>query len=283
MNAEVLSSMIGDPSISALVLEETASTNDLVRSMANEGALEGVLVLAEKQTAGRGRMGRSFYSPKGTGLYMSLLLRPDIYMKDALVITAMAAVAGAEAIDELRKGKEPSCRIKWVNDLYLDDKKAAGILAEGSLSSREPGKASYIVLGIGFNITCPEQGFPGDLQQIAGGILSAEEAREDVYAREKLAASFVHHFFDHYLSFCQKHDLGFMDRYRERSNLIGKKVILLGSADHQPLPGDNEVTVEAIDDEARLIVRKHDGTLQEIFSGEVSLKYQDNSMNRKDV
>ena len=274
MNEKVLRSMIKEPSVSAVVLQETASTNDLLKSLANEGAPEGTLVLAEEQTAGRGRMGRSFYSPQGTGLYMSLLLRPEIYLKEALIITAMAAVAGAEAIDELRKGKMPKCRIKWVNDLYLDGKKTAGILAEGALSSREPGKASYVVLGIGFNITCPEQGFPGDLGQIAGGVLSAEEAREDMYARERLAAAFIDRFYVYYRSFCRKHDLGFMDRYRERSNLIGKTVILLDSADHQPLPGDNEVTVEAIDDEARLIVRKHDGTLQEIFSGEVSLKYQ---------
>ena len=130
----------------------TVSTNALVRQRAAGGAAEGLVILANQQTKGRGRMGREFYSPPDTGLYMSLLLRPGaIPPAQAIHITTMAAVAACLAIDALCP-RQP--QIKWVNDILLRGKKVCGILTEGSFDL-ETGKLDDVVLGVGFNVYPP--------------------------------------------------------------------------------------------------------------------------------
>ena len=142
------------------VVEETQSTNTALRALAEAGAPEGTVYIAQSQTGGRGRMGRSFFSPAGTGLYLSLLLRPTTWEPArAAQLTAAAAAAMCEAIREVT-GKEPG--IKWVNDLLLDGKKVCGILTEASFSM-ESGVLEYAVLGLGVNVYPPEGGFPKEL------------------------------------------------------------------------------------------------------------------------
>lgn len=156
------------------------STNDRARELARDGAPSGTVVLAGRQTAGRGRLGRSFFSPPGAGLYMSLVLRPVLSPESALSITAAAAVSVRRALCRLLAPKA-EIRIKWVNDLLLDGKKICGILTEsGPLLRGGDGamRFSYAVVGIGINLAKSEA-LPEALEPVAGSLgLPAEEAAE---------------------------------------------------------------------------------------------------------
>ncbi|NLA82298.1 MAG: biotin--[acetyl-CoA-carboxylase] ligase, partial [Clostridiaceae bacterium] len=148
------------------VYDTVSSTNDLAKAAARQG--RSVLIASCQQTAGRGRRGRSFFSPAGSGLYFSLAF-PWEREESPVLLTTMAAVASAQALEELL---DLEIGIKWVNDLYYLKKKVAGILTEAV--SR--GKASYMVLGIGINLTPPPQGFPPDIAPRAGYLV--HQARE---------------------------------------------------------------------------------------------------------
>ena len=148
------------------VQTEVTSTNTLLKAQAEQGAPEGTVLIAESQTAGKGRLGRHFTSPPGTGIYFSLLLRPHCTAEKSLFITTTAAVAVCEAIEQVT-GLNP--QIKWVNDVYLNEKKVCGILTEASVDF-ENGGLNWAVLGIGINIAVPEEGFPEEIRSIAGAI-----------------------------------------------------------------------------------------------------------------
>ena len=146
------------------VQTEVTSTNTLLKAQAEQGAPEGTVLIAESQTAGKGRLGRHFTSPPGTGIYFSLLLRPHCTAEKSLFITTTAAVAVCEAIEQVT-GLNP--QIKWVNDIYLNEKKVCGILTEASVDF-ENGGLNWAVLGIGINIAVPKEGFPEEIRSIAG-------------------------------------------------------------------------------------------------------------------
>lgn len=233
------------------VLQETDSTNARLKAMASEGVPEGTALFALSQTAGRGRMGRSFFSPAGSGLYFSVLLRPQ-GIADGLKITAAAGVAVAEAVKDVL-GIDLS--IKWVNDLYLQDKKVCGILAESATDGK--GSFAWCVLGIGLNVVAPKEGF-GELEPIAGALL--KEGKEDLL--ERLAAGILDRFFDWY---GKLNSPALMASYRARSFLQGKTVTALRG--EEKLRG----TVEGIDDEGALLLRVGEERLP-LQSGEVRLE-----------
>ena len=166
------------------VVRTITSTNTVLKTLAAEGAPSGLALIAGEQTAGRGRMGRSFYSPAGTGLYLSLMLRPAMRAEEAVRLTACAAVAAAETIEEL-SGRET--RIKWVNDILVDGRKVCGILTEASVDC-ENGMMNYVIIGLGVNLRDPEGGFPEELQSIAGAAFEAEQIPE---LRCRLAAGIL--------------------------------------------------------------------------------------------
>ena len=120
-----------NPHLDISVFSSVTSTNTILKEMAEQGAKEGTVIIAEEQTAGRGRTGKQFYSPKGTGIYISILLRPDIPAEESLFLTTSAAVATARAIEDV---SDKRALIKWVNDIYLEDKKTCGILTEGAFN-----------------------------------------------------------------------------------------------------------------------------------------------------
>ena len=239
------------------VHESVTSTNDLVRIAAENGANEGLVILAEEQTAGKGRMNRSFYSPLHTGIYLSLLLRPKMQAQDAQLITTAAAVAVSRSIEKVT-GCETS--IKWVNDLYCHGRKVSGILTEASFKS-ESSQMDYAVLGIGINVRKPVGGFPDELGQIASAILESDDDLTDV--RGQLAAGILVQFWESYQNI---HEKTFLQEYKDRSFLIGRRILVHGS----------NSTVEAlalsIDDDCHLIVRLDDGSTQTLSSGEVSVR-----------
>lgn len=238
------------------VYDELVSTNLTVREAAKAGASEGMVVIADQQTGGYGRYGRSFCSPNGTGLYMSVLLRPEGTPETALLITTAAAVAVAEAIEELAGRR---CGIKWVNDLILDGKKVCGILTEGGFSA-DSSRLAYAILGIGINVTEPKDGFPADLQGIAGAILPVEQAD----FRNRLAATVLRRFFGYYRCLAER---SFFDAYRERLFFLGQSVRILRAGQEE----SGAVALD-IDRDFRLLVRYDDGREEAMSSGEIGIR-----------
>ena len=234
------------------------STNTALKHLAEGGAPQGLCLIAEQQTGGRGRMGRSFYSPPGSGVYMSLLLRPDFPAVQAGLLTAGAAVAAAEAIEELT-GKR--CGIKWVNDIVLGGKKVCGILTEGALEG-ETGRLQYAVVGLGFNLREPPGGFPPELRDIAGAILDPEEPDRDLICR--LPALVLDKLMD--LIACL-HEDSLLDRYRSRCFLLGKPILI-----HRPGQAPEQALALDLTPEFSLIVERQDGSRAVLHSGEVSIR-----------
>ncbi len=238
------------------VKETVSSTNTVVKELAERGGAEGMVVIAEQQSAGKGRLGRSFYSPKGTGLYMSVLLRPKFSAEESLSITTAAAVAVAGAVEAVT-GKE--AMIKWVNDVYLDGYKICGILTEASIDFETRG-LHYAVLGIGVNIKEPEGGFAGDLKEIAGALYRQEPPPG---TRTALAAEILNRFFGFYNSLAER---PFLPEYRERSLLTGMEISFLRGTETQT------GTVLGVDQEARLLVRLPNGEETAFSAGEVNIQ-----------
>ena len=233
------------------------STNLQLKRRAEEGVDEGLAVLAELPTAGRGRLGRSFYSPVGAGLYISLLLRPTLAMEQVTLITTAAAAATAAAI-ERATGKQAG--IKWVNDLYYQGKKLCGILTEASMDA-EGGGLAYAVLGIGINVVPPPGGFPEELRDRAAALYETA-ADCPPMVRSRLAAEVLNVFWTLYR---RLPDRAFLEDYRRRSILTGRDISFLLRG--EPCRG----RVLSVDDDARLVVRLSDGREERLLSGEVTI------------
>ena len=238
------------------------STNNAVREQGVQGAAEGLCVIAEEQTAGRGRKGRAFYSPDATGLYLSILLRPSLSFQDATLITTAAAVAGAKACeaanDMLSSG---DVQIKWVNDLFLHGKKISGILTEAFLSM-ETGELDYAIMGIGFNLCPPKDGWPEAISHVAGSLFDKECPSG---TRNIMASTFLNEF---YKIYDLLPDVRYMKEYRSRQLAMGKEVYLL-SADSTSV----QAKVLDIDDRGQLVVRLAGSSeMTTVNSGEISIK-----------
>ena len=236
------------------VFLSVTSTNDVLKE--NAGKLPcWQTVVSNRQTAGKGRRTRSFYSPSDTGLYLSMLIKLPLAAWEATRLTTAAAIAACRAI-EACSDAQPA--IKWVNDVYLDGRKICGILTEASISM-ENQSLEWAVMGIGFNVYEPEGGFPPEISRIAGNIF--KEKKKDL--RSILAAQFMEEFH----GICS--DLkgrSIVDEYRHRSLMKGRSIDVI--------KGENSISARAvdIDDELRLIVEYGDGTREALSSGEVSIK-----------
>lgn len=237
------------------VRKTLTSTNRIAKEAGASGEKEGKVIIAEEQTEGRGRLGRKFFSPSGSGIYLSLLLRPQMEVSEALLVTTAAAVAVAEAI-EFVSGRK--AEIKWVNDVYCDNKKVCGVLTEASLGL-ENGGVEYIVLGIGINVKQPQGGFPDEIKDIATSVY--KEADADV--RSRLIAEVLERFWAYYQHI---HEKTFLQEYKRRSLLIGREIQVLSG-----VQSEKAVALE-INDSCQLKVRMEDGTIRILSSGEVSIK-----------
>ena len=239
------------------VYKTISSTNTVLKGLAAEGAGEGLALIAEEQTAGRGRMGRSFYSPPESGLYLSLLLRPEMQAVDAVHLTACAAVAVAEAIEAL-SGRE--AQIKWVNDIFVGGRKVCGILTEASVDC-ESGMMHYVIIGIGVNTHVPDGNFPEELRGIAGAAFGSEPVPE---LRCRLAAEILDRLSDYAADPASP---AVFEGYRRRSLVLGKEINILS-------PGRDPEPAVAVDlgEDYSLLVRLPDGSTRRLNSGEVSVK-----------
>ena len=251
--------------INVYYLDEVDSTNDHVRRLEVK-THEDTLLIAGCQTKGRGRRGRDFFSPKDTGLYMSLLIHTDKTTNNIPHTTSVAATSVAKAIDNIIfKGKDVT-KIKWVNDVYIKGLKIAGILCE-SFSFMEDEDASYIIIGIGINIFTPSDGFPKEIKKTAGAIINNtknDKVQGLESIRGKLAASICNNLF--YYKDKQEDCLAI---YRAKSNLIGNYVKINNFKDKKV--AKNYSKVVEIDNEYRLVIEDDHGNRQALSSGEVSV------------
>lgn len=246
------------------IFQTIDSTNTRLKEFAIQGAPEWTVLLAEEQTNGRGRMNRNFFSPYGTGIYMSILLRPDFLPEASGMLTVMAAVAVTDAITQVY-GIEP--QIKWVNDVYYQKKKVCGILAEAAMKP-DYQTLDYVVLGIGINVETPKDGFPIELEQIATSLDVQEvheilESAEDSTDSRNVLIGAVLNYISRYYESTEKDWI--MERYRMRSFLIGRQVVVVGN--------EAEVLqVTGISDNGELMVKDAEGHACLLSSGEVSVK-----------
>lgn len=237
------------------VRQRVSSTNTIAKELAAQGAPEGTVIIAKEQTEGRGRMGRAFYSPPDSGIYFTIILRPTLNLEDSLLITTATAVAVAKAIETVAGVK---AEIKWVNDIFVGDKKVCGILTEASLNF-ESGGLEYAVVGIGINIATKD--FPEDIKQVAGALFNVKPDNSPVTSM--LVAEVLNN-----LSSCMDSltDKEYLDEYRNRSLLIGKDILVLKGKESAPAKAVD------IDDKARLVVEYEDKTREALNSGEVSVR-----------
>lgn len=242
-------------------LETVTSTNDLANEWGRDNFGKEKIIIAEEQTNGRGRRGRDFYSPKETGLYMSLCIFPQTSVEKATLITCLAAVAICNALSEVAG---IDAKIKWVNDIFYKDKKIAGILTEG-VTSIEDGGLSYMVVGIGINLYDPIKGFPEEIKKTAGSIFTTGRTVEDV--RNKIAAAIIKNFYVLYEGDWKE----IVQKYKELSFLIGKTIVV--NPINRKDSSKEYVYAKAIDidEDCHLIIEHENGKIETLSTGEVSV------------
>ena len=236
------------------VLTQTTSTNDEVKALALRGAPEGTVVLAEQQTHGRGRQGRSFASPEGVGIYLSVFVRPIIDMERLPQLTLMVAVATADAITEVCG---LSVDLKWPNDVEIDGKKIAGILTEAVIHS---GELPVVIIGIGINVNTALEQLPPALHERVTSLALVTGAP---VSRPQLIARLLAHLEELYLAWQYAGMASILERWRHYSRIRDRYVRFTDAA------GTKTGRVVGLDDDGALLVQTADGLQQRLVAGEV--------------
>jgi BirA family transcriptional regulator, biotin operon repressor / biotin---[acetyl-CoA-carboxylase] ligase len=239
------------------VFQETTSTNDVVEKLARDGVKEGVAVFAESQTKGRGRLGRSWVSAKGKGLWFSVLLRPALHPQAATTLTIASGTALARA---LRNCAGIPTEIKWPNDILVRGKKVCGILTE---MSAELDRIKHVILGIGVNVNFTPSDFPPELRAIATS-MRIEQGKS--LLRGDVAAEVLRELDADYARVVEGKFAEVAEEWEEHCGTLGKDVeIQIG---HRSVRG----RAESLDDDGALLLRTHHGHLERIVGGDVSVK-----------
>ncbi len=234
------------------------STNNRLKELAAEGASHGTVVIAEQQTGGRGRMGRSFHSPAGKGVYLSVLLRPRCQASELMHLTCAAAVATCDGIENAT-GYRPE--IKWINDLVGNGKKLGGILTELSLDPKS-GTVPYAIVGIGINCRHTAKDFPQELKNTA---TSLEALTGKTAYPEQIAAAIVTALYQTDANLLNQ-KVEILARYRENCITLNKQIVIHKEKDSLL------ATAIDIDENGCLVVRYPDGSIGAVNSGEVSIR-----------
>lgn len=238
------------------VYDTIDSTNDEAKRQWKEHKKAPCLFVSDEQTGGRGRRGRSFYSPKGTGIYMSLLIQPETGLEDAVHITTATAVVVAKVLQDYT---DEEIGIKWVNDIYAGNKKVCGILTEAVIEPDTTEKPA-VVVGIGINLSTVE--FPEEIREIAGGLAVQDR---DVDANELIAR-----ITKGVLAFSENmQDCTYVEDYRKMSVVLGREI--------RYNEGDAFVTARAIDidSEGGLMVELSDGSVKVLKTGEITVRLEE--------
>lgn len=242
-----------------VVVPETGSTNTTIKQQYAADRPEGFTLIAEQQTAGRGRLGRTFCSPPGGGLYMSLLLRPRIPLERLNFITIAAAVAVCRAI-AATCGFQPG--IKWVNDVLMDGKKLCGILTEAAIEG-ETGAIDYAVLGIGINLRLDRDALPDEVRAVVGALA---DFTDNVPRRAALAAAVLCELERVYLLLNGGDVAALVREYRAMLCCLDKPVRVVSPA------GNYDAMCRDVNDHGNLIMERPDGTQETLSSGEISIR-----------
>lgn len=242
--------------LSVVYYEEVDSTNTQAKRLGKEGADQGLVVVADTQSAGKGRRGRIWNSPAGTNLYFSILLRPELLPDKAPMLTLVMAYSVARVI---LAQEELPVEIKWPNDLVLAKKKVCGILTEMELSGS---RIADVVIGVGINVNTIE--FPEELCDKATSLYLQKGTQ---VKREKLLQQILAEFQQQYERFLEVQDLSFLQEAYNRMLINKDREVLV-------LEQDQEYEVQAlgINDRGELLVKKGDGSVEAVFAGEVSVR-----------
>ena len=256
LSAEGVRLHLKQPNATVYIFEELNSTNLEARRAAVSGqAGHGAAIVALEQKAGRGRRGRRFYSPRGSGIYLSVVLEPHETLEGSLLITTAAATAVYKAVQKVCKVK---LGIKWVNDLYKDGKKVCGILTE-AVTDFESGNIEFAIVGIGLNLYVEPDLLPDELKEIAGGIYPDKKAAEAA-DRNLLVAEIVNCLLE------ETENLRLSEEYVENNLVTGNEITII----------DNNISrtakALAICPDGKLLVEEEDGTQNKLTFGEVSIK-----------
>jgi len=238
------------------VFEQTTSTNDVVEKLARDGVKEGVVVFAESQTKGRGRLGRVWTSPARKGLWFSILLRPALRPQETTQLTVAAATALWRAIHE-ETGLSPE--IKWPNDILIRGKKVVGILTE---LSAEVDRVKHVTLGVGVDVNLTANEFPVELRKLATSLRI--ESGQPVL-RAELATAIMRELDRDYARVCSGQFAEVADEWEEHCTTIGQRVVI--SQGERKLRG----RAESLDDDGALVLRTEHGHLERIIGGDVTL------------
>jgi len=244
---------MGRPSV--VVFKETDSTNMQAKILAIQGAAEGTLVAAEAQTQGRGRRGRTWFSPAGQSIYVSMILRPSIPPAQAPQITLMTAVAVARTLQ--KDGLK--ARIKWPNDVLIEGKKIAGILTE---ITTEMDQVDWVVVGLGLNVNTPADQMPPEIREIATSV-RIQKGRP--VSRVELLCALLENFEACYEQLKAEGFGPIMKQWRQMTDIIGQRIYV------DVMDTRHIGTVAAVDNDGVLILEDDQGQTHRIFSGDVTL------------
>lgn len=253
IQAQLRTRVMGQPAIH--VFQDTDSTNLQAKILANQGAAEGTVVVADTQTHGRGRRGRAWFSPPGRSIYTSLILRPPMAPFQAPQITLMTAVAVTKS---LNRKTGLNAKIKWPNDILVQGKKIAGILTE---ISTEMDVVDFVVVGLGMNIHTRREEMPSEIQDIATSIYIESETR---VSRSTLLCSLLEDFEVCYEQLINEGFGPIMDQWRTMTDIIGQRVYV------DVMNTRHIGSVQAVDDDGVLILKDDQGNTHRIFSGDVT-------------
>ena len=257
ISAEGIRLFLNYPQAEVRIYDEISSTILEARQMAVSGlAGHGSFVVAMEQTSGRGRRGREFYSPKGSGIYLSVILEPQGTLEGSLLITTAAATAVYKAVKEVC-GIELG--IKWVNDLYnKDNRKVCGILTE-AVTDFESGNIEFAIVGIGLNLYVEPDMFPEELRETAGGIYEDQQSAKKA-DRNRLAAQIVNYLLE------ETRELKLSEEYVEHNIVPGNEITIIDNK------SSRSARALSICPDGKLLVQEADGTQNKLSFGEISIK-----------
>lgn len=238
---------------------EIDSTNTQARKLANAGAPEGTVVIAESQLAGKGRKGRSWQSAAGKGMWLTLLLRPTILPRQATLLPLLTAVAVVEAVEQIVP--EASCGIKWPNDILVNNKKLAGILTE---MNAEMDVVHFVLVGVGVNLNQEEGDFDQELRHSAISLKQANDGKQ--VNRSQFTGVFLNAFWRLYQSYLRTGPEAILQAWRSKSMVLGREVMI-----HE-YNGSFCATALDIDEEGALLVR-HQQQIRRVLAGDVTLRF----------
>ena len=237
--------------------ENIDSTNSEAKELALSGAEDGTVIIAEEQTMGKGRLGRNFISPKGKGIWMSIILKPDINPLNVSMVTQI----GAAAVNKAFKEMKIDTFIKWPNDILLNKKKLCGILTE---MSAELTKVNFIIMGIGINVNVDGEDFTEEVKETATSIKIETGKRAD---RKEIVRRILNNFEELYEDFIEREDI-------EKTIAICKKNSILMGRDIRVIKRGNSINAKVldIDNKGELVVQYEDGEVENLISGEISIR-----------